>query len=185
MLALLFAVIASACGDSEDVLDSNDRSGSASTPAVTDSVSSSSTVSEQSPPSNAAMTSTIEAYLVSITTGDREAYLALFTDDATVEDPIGSGVSQGKDELGAFFDQLQGLADSNTLTLIGSPRIVENEAIFMFQSILVMEGQQTRICPIDHVVFNSEAKIVSLRAFWTQDDFQPFDPARPGKPCRI
>jgi len=136
-------------------------------------------------PSDAAITATIDAYLASITAGDKEAYLRLFSDDATVEDPIGSEVHRGKDELASFFDHFQRLAESNTLSLIDSPRIVENEAIFMFQSILVTDGHYERICPIDHAVFDDEAKITSLRAFWTQADFHPYDPDRPGEPCRI
>ena len=63
-------------------------------------------------------------------TDDRDGWLALFADDATVEDPIGSDVNVGKDAIGAFWDMTHGLADRVTLTPSGYVKVVGNEAAF-------------------------------------------------------
>lgn len=43
----------------------------------------------------AAARALVERYVAAWDASDRAAYLALFADDATVEDPVGSGVREG------------------------------------------------------------------------------------------
>ena len=47
--------------------------------------------------------STIDAYCSTFTAGDRAGWLDCWADDATMEDPVGTPVKSGKDEIGAFY----------------------------------------------------------------------------------
>lgn len=59
-----------------------------------------------------AIRQTVERYWACFSAGDKAGWLALYDDDATVEDPVGSDVHRGHDEIGAFWDQSRALADS-------------------------------------------------------------------------
>ena len=44
-----------------------------------------------------------DAYLAGLVSGDLDAVVSLFSENATVEDPVGSEVMQGRDALRAFY----------------------------------------------------------------------------------
>ena len=50
---------------------------------------------------------TVEAYCAAFAAGDQDAYLALFTPDAWIEDPIGSPRVEGHEGLAGFFTQIE------------------------------------------------------------------------------
>jgi steroid Delta-isomerase len=106
--------------------------------------------------------------------GDKAAWLALFTDDAIVEDPIGKSHfdpegkgHRGKEALGKFFDmaiapsQLEfnfeqtyqcGYEEANvgTIVIVASGFQVVAEGVFTYR-------------------VNDEGKITALRAYWELD----------------
>jgi steroid delta-isomerase len=66
-----------------------------------------------------AIRTTIDAYVAHMSHGDREQWLGLFADGATVEDPVGTPRHEGREAIGGFFDLVQGLADRVTLEVTG------------------------------------------------------------------
>ena len=52
-----------------------------------------------------AIRATIEQYLARFSAGDREGWLDLWADGATMEDPVGSPIRTGRQVIGAFYDQ--------------------------------------------------------------------------------
>src|SRR4051794_18380104 len=62
---------------------------------------------------------TIDNYIARMTASDREGWLALFTEDATVEDPVGSEVKNGHAGIGEFWDFVHSLSPSIELRLNG------------------------------------------------------------------
>eukprot|EP00931_Biecheleriopsis_adriatica_P109903 TRINITY_DN84175_c0_g1_i1.p2 TRINITY_DN84175_c0_g1~~TRINITY_DN84175_c0_g1_i1.p2 ORF type:complete len:166 (+),score=26.89 TRINITY_DN84175_c0_g1_i1:68-565(+) len=136
-------------------------------------------------PSEVEMLATIQAYLAAITASNRTAYLAVFAQDALLQDPVGSRKHRGLEKIGQFFDELVNIADSNTLELWDKPRFVPCEAIFQFRSILVNGTERQQICPIDHVVFNQKAQFTLLRGFWRDANFITLPNGTPPLNCTI
>jgi len=108
---------------------------------------------------------TIARYLELFSADDREGWLDLWADDATMEDPVGSPLKHGRDEIGAFYDQGHALSDSIELRPVGVPIVCGNEAVFNFEARPTM-GDATMCMPvIDQMTFDDDGKITSQRAF--------------------
>ncbi len=108
---------------------------------------------------------TIERYWSTLSAGDREGWLALFADDATMEDPVGTPLKRGKDEIGAFFDQSVAAADAVELRGMGATVIVGNEAAFAMEVRPTVGGAAMTMPVIDVMTFDDDAKITTQRAF--------------------
>ena len=116
---------------------------------------------------------TIEDYWKAFTAGDRNAWVGLFTDDATVEDPIGTPVHRGKVEIGAFFETTQSLADSIELRSLGVTAVCGDQAAFAMEIRPVIGGTTYVMEAIDVMTFADDGRISSQRAFWQQDKMRP------------
>lgn len=116
-------------------------------------------------PDPAAIRATIDRYLTTFSTGDKAAWLALWADGATMEDPVGSPIRTGRDEIGAFFDEGQAAADAVELRAAGPVMVCGHEASFGFDARPTV-GEATMTMPvIDVMTFDAEARITSQRAF--------------------
>jgi steroid Delta-isomerase len=117
----------------------------------------------------AAIEETIHRYWETFSAGDRDGWLALFADDATIEDPVGTPLREGKEAIGAFFDQGHGMTER--ITLEGcTVQVCGSEAAFHMQVRPVMGGAEYVLDAIDVMTFDDDARITSMRAF--------FDPAK-------
>jgi steroid delta-isomerase len=124
-------------------------------------------------PDESVIRETIENYWKAFTAGDRDAWVALFSDDATVEDPIGSPVNRGKDAIGAFFDAAHSLADSIELRSLDITAVVGNEAAFAMEIRPNIGGTMFVLEAIDVMTFADDGRITSQRAFWQQEKMRP------------
>lgn len=106
------------------------------------------------------------AYLETYKSGDIDARLALFADDAIFEDPVGKLTLKGRAELEAFFRQV----DYSTSRFV--PELIEvvscgAEGLFRFTQLISMQGQPTMLFRIaETVALNPDGKARHLRAFW-------------------
>ena len=116
---------------------------------------------------------TIENYLKAFTAGDGDAYVALFTDDATVEDPVGSPVHHGKDAIAAFFANSQSLAESIELRSLGVTNVCDGQAAFAFEIRPTIGGATYLLNGIDVMTFAADGRITSMRAFFQMDHMRP------------
>lgn len=116
-------------------------------------------------PSPDVVRATIAEYLARFTAGDREGWLDLFAEGATVEDPVGTPVRTGRTEIGEFFDESTGMADSVELRPGGDPIVVGHQAAFAFFPCPTVGGERMRLPAIDVMTFDPEGKITSQRAF--------------------
>src|SRR3982074_1411158 len=76
---------------------------------------------------------TIEIYWKAFTVGDRDAWVALFTDDATVEDPVGTPVHRGKEAIGGFFESAHSRAASIELRSVDITAVCGDQAAFAME----------------------------------------------------
>jgi steroid delta-isomerase len=116
-------------------------------------------------PDAAAIRTTIDEYLARFSAGDRDGWLALWADDATMEDPVGSPVRRGREEIGAFYDESTAPVDSVELRPVGPAQVVGNEAAFVFEVRPVVGGVTMAMPVIDVMTFDDDARITSQRAF--------------------
>lgn len=108
--------------------------------------------------------SAVETYLASFEKKDLDSIVNLFTEDAWIEDPVGTDKKVGHDALREFY-QL-GIDMGAKGTLESEIRIAGNEAAFAF-SISVDTGNGILVIrPIDVMTFNDVGKITSMRAFF-------------------
>lgn len=106
--------------------------------------------------------STIDAYLSALAARDLDAILALYADDATVEDPVGSDPIQGQAALREFYERA--LVVTLQPERVGTVKVSGREAAFQFH--LTMPDLRRRFDIIEVMRFGEDGKIVSMRAFW-------------------
>jgi steroid delta-isomerase len=113
---------------------------------------------------------TVRRYVSLLATGSADELVALFADDATVEDPVGSDVRTGGQEIRSFFAALEQLDRETELVLL---RTVGHEAAFVFTITFNAGDTPMRLQPIDTMTFNSDGEIVSLRSYFAPEDVTP------------
>ena len=118
---------------------------------------------------------TIENYWKAFTAGDRDAWVALFTDDATVEDPVGTPVHRGKEAIGGFFESAHSLAESIELRSVDITAVCGDQAAFAMEIRPNLGGTVFVMEAIDVMTFADDGRITSQRAFWQQEKMRPAD----------
>ncbi|HTY33226.1 nuclear transport factor 2 family protein [Mycobacterium sp.] len=118
-------------------------------------------------PSQEAIAHTVNRYLELVADGTADEILTLYAADATVEDPIGSDIRRGHDSIHEFY---AGFQDAKKETELAELRVGGSEAAFLWHLTLDAGGSRTRISPISHMVFDEDARITSMRAFWSPSD---------------
>jgi steroid delta-isomerase len=112
-------------------------------------------------------TRTVNRYLELVAKGSADELTALYAEDATIEDPVGSDVRQGPRAIHEFYAAIENLDKETELV---SLKVVGNEAAFLWRLRLPAEGGTTQVEPISLMTFNDDAKITSMRAFWSPAD---------------
>ena len=107
---------------------------------------------------------------------DRDGWLALFADDAVVEDPVGpSGFDpeakghQGKEAITAFYDNVVAQSESLKFTI---RQTIEcgDEVVNIGELRITLPGNQVGIVHLANIYkVNAEGRLMSLRSFWEQD----------------
>ncbi|MCZ6463352.1 MAG: nuclear transport factor 2 family protein [Proteobacteria bacterium] len=105
--------------------------------------------------------------------GDVDGILALYADDATIEDPIGSDLRRGRDAIRAFYEASAG---SVTMKRTGPVRVAGREAATPLVVLMGPEGQQQALDIISTMSFDEHGKITAMRAFWSFDALRPATP---------
>ena len=122
-------------------------------------------------PSDEAKVAAVHAYVAGFEAGDAEAVVALFAEDATVEDPIGTPIKRGIDEIREFYTG--SMATGAKLELLGEPRCGGDYVAFPFAVKLEWGGQKSVIEVIDTFNLDEAGKIAEMRAFWGPANMKP------------
>jgi steroid delta-isomerase len=120
-------------------------------------------------PSQEAIAQTVNRYLELVAKGTADDVLTLYAAGATIEDPIGSDLRRGHDAIHGFY---AGFQDAKKETELAQLRIAGSEAAFLWHLTLDAGENRTRISPISVMVFDEDARITSMRAFWSPTDVQ-------------
>ena len=106
----------------------------------------------------------VEAYVRALNASDLDAIVALYADDAVVEDPVGTAPKRGIADIRAFY--AGSLKLKLRVELEGQIRAVASEAAFAFSVSFEVQGRGTTIRPIDTMRFDADGRIVQMRAFF-------------------
>jgi len=114
-------------------------------------------------PTEKEMIRAVHDYVAAFDKNDSESAVALFADNGTVEDPVGSPVLKGKAATRDFYTQV--MTRGAKLRLEGAVRAGANYAAFAFSALMDPTGEK-RIEVIDTFRFDDQGKVVEMRAFW-------------------
>lgn len=114
------------------------------------------------------MIEAVNAYVAGFERKDGEAIAALYAQECTVEDPVGSPPKRGLEEVRAFY--IKAMESDAKLTLHGPVRTAGCYAAFSFSVHLFKDGPK-RIDVIDTFKFDEDGRIVAMRAFWGPPNF--------------
>lgn len=110
------------------------------------------------------MIDTVHAYVRALNDADIDAIVALYAEDASVEDPVGSPPKVGHAAIREFY--AGSIAMQLTVTLEGEVRVVGNTCAFPFNVSLTYNGRPTVIRPIDIFEFDDAGHITSMHAYF-------------------
>jgi steroid Delta-isomerase len=122
-------------------------------------------------PDAAQIEASVRSYVDSYNRADLAGVVALFAEDATVEDPVGTPLKNGRAEITEFFKA--GIDMGAKLTLDGPVRCAADHAAFAFHVTLDWEGQTTRIDVIDTFRFDEAGKVAEMHAFFGPENMGP------------
>ncbi len=121
-------------------------------------------------PGNEEMKAAMRAYVERLNAGDLDGVLALFAPDATVEDPVGTGIQQGSEALRGFYGMA--IANNARLEIVG-PQVGSSgdyAAMPILVEVTVPGAPKMRMNAIETMRFNEAGKVVEMRAYWGQED---------------
>ena len=108
----------------------------------------------------------VNRYVEAFDKADLDIIREIYSVDAQVEDPVGSGVHDGIDAVCAFYEGA--LASGAKLALSGEPRCAGNAVVFPFQ--VQIPGMSIDV--IDIFEFDHEGKVNSMKAYWGPENIK-------------
>ena len=120
--------------------------------------------------SEAAMKRALQAYVDGLNAGDADAVIALFADDAVIEDPVGTPPKRGR-EIEQWFRRAVEMRAR--LALAAPIRGSHGRAAAMaFTVTTTFEGRVRVTRSIDAVHFDDAGRIVRLEGYWGPGDVE-------------
>lgn len=112
------------------------------------------------------MIAAVQTHCRAQTEGDYDAWIAIWTDDAVVEDPVGAPPHRGIETLGTTFWAMSRNA-APRLTLNEDVIVCGHEAIaIMTAEVGPADNRRTLSPVIDHFTFDEAGKVTGMRAFF-------------------
>ncbi|MDH4585168.1 steroid delta-isomerase [Pseudomonas sp. BN415] len=116
---------------------------------------------------------TMARYIELVDACDIDGIRALYADNATVEDPVGSPLHVGIDAIDRFYRE--GLGKANARARRTGPVSASHagSGAVPFCVDLDWNGRACSIQVIDVMEFDAEGRIVSMKAFWGEANLVP------------
>ena len=106
----------------------------------------------------------VNRYIAAFNAGDAAGIAALFAEDASVQDPIGTPSHIGRDAIARFYQSA--IDTGSKLTLSGPIRVAGQHAAFPFRVQLQVDGADMTIDVIDTMRFDDAGRIEEIRAYF-------------------
>ena len=111
----------------------------------------------------------VHDYIDRMCAGDIDGIMAHFADDATVEDPVGGQLQQGKEAVRAFYSFA---APALQVELQGPICVAGNQCAFPLLAKLSMNDTVSYLDATDVFSFDDQGRITSMRAFWSMEELR-------------
>ena len=119
-------------------------------------------------PSQSEMKAALQAYIDGFNAGDGDAIMALFADDAVIEDPVGAPL-KSRAEFEAFIRQ--GVAFGARLSFAAPIRgSYGNQAAMAFIVTFEQGGKTITTNSVDVMTFDAAGKIARMDGYWGPGD---------------
>ncbi|WP_062343304.1 steroid Delta-isomerase [Novosphingobium sp. CCH12-A3] len=118
------------------------------------------------------MEAAVHEYVAAFDAGAPERVAALFAEDATVEDPVGTEPKVGQAAILEFYTA--SMQTGAKLRLEGLVRVCGPYAAFAFSVLLNLGGKDMRVDVIDTFKFNDDGKVVEMRAYFGPTNMHGF-----------
>jgi len=120
-------------------------------------------------PSAELMKQNVNRYLELVGGAKPDEIADLYSDDATVEDPVGGEVHIGRQAILGFYQGVLGVkAETEIITL----RALGHEAAYLWAlTIDGGEGGRMRLEILSVMAFDDEGKITAMKAYWGPENF--------------
>lgn len=118
------------------------------------------------------MEAAVHEYVAAFDAGAPERVAALFAEDATVEDPVGTEPKVGQAAILEFYTA--SMQTGAKLALDGAVRLCGPYAAFAFTVHLHWQGKDQRVEVIDTFKFNDDGKVVEMRAYFGPSNMHGF-----------
>lgn len=126
---------------------------------------------EAAMPTEQIMKQALQAYIDAFNRVDPDGIVALYADNATVEDPVGSELKTGKQKIAEFYRMA--IKTGAKLKLAAPIRASHgNSAAMAFDVELNMPEGRAVIRVIDVMTFDEHGKFASMRAYWGPSDME-------------
>ena len=123
-------------------------------------------------PASPVMKQALQDYLDRFNARDLDGIVALYAEDASVEDPFGRPPTHGRAAIREFYRSA--LKTNATLRLATPIRGSHGDSAAMaFDVCLPLPQGETIIRVIDVMRFNEAGLVTSMRAYWGPDDMGP------------
>lgn len=121
-------------------------------------------------PTSEQMRAALQRYVDAINARDTDAVVALYAQDATIEDPVGTPPIQGREAIAAFYGKVVPLGLK--LKVVAPVRGSHGSSAAMAFEVEApgAGGTRTLIRVIDVMTFDADCRFTSMRAFWAPDD---------------
>lgn len=115
------------------------------------------------------------ASLSAVRDRNKDGWLALFAEDAVVEDPVGPAVwdpegrgQHGKGEIAAFYDMFSARQESFDFEIHHLVAVGNEVALDVTMTSRLKDGSVNPVRAINLYRVNEDGKVASLRSFWTR-----------------
>ena len=113
----------------------------------------------------------MQAYIDRMNAADLAGVVALYADDATIEDPVGGGkIITGRAAIEEFY---QGSMQTKAQLKLSAPiRTSHGDSAAMAFEVTLDWGGLMTISVIDVMTFNAQGEFTSMRAYWGPEDMR-------------
>ncbi|HEY5108363.1 MAG TPA: nuclear transport factor 2 family protein [Acidimicrobiales bacterium] len=119
------------------------------------------------------------ASMAAVEAGDREGWLALFSDDAVVEDPVGPSMfdpegtgHHGREAIAAFYDNVIGVNESISFAIRQSFLCGDEVANVGTIRINFAGGGAVEVDGVYTYRVSADGRLGGIRAFWEADQIR-------------
>lgn len=120
--------------------------------------------------SQAEMKAMMFKYVERVNSGDVQGVVALYADDAVIEDPVGVPTQVGRAAITEFY--AGACASGARVSIVAGPfATLANSAAMAAQVLVTIPGKgPSRIGLAEVMTFDDRCRITSMRAYWGPED---------------